>query len=349
MNGLEENLRGLSEKIKIHHEQMLTEEAVKTAIVLPVLRALGYDVFNPLEVVPEFTSDTVGKKGEKVDYALKVDDEIQILVECKPISTRLEKKHTSQLYRYFSVTTAKFAILTNGKQFNFYTDLDEPNKLDAIPFFSLDLTDLSAGNINELKKFEKSSFDVSNILATAERLKYTSAIKQSILRLIDEPTDDFVKIVSAGIYEGRKTASAREMLLGVTKTAFREVITDAIKSRLSSALAEPEQPELLPLAPAKDGSEIFTTEEETEGYMIIKAILREKTSPSRVTIRDAKSYCAVLLDDNNRKPIARMHFNRANKYLGIFDGEAEERVPLETLDDIYKHGDRLKATVSKYG
>jgi len=348
MSGLEESLRTVSDKVKLHSDQMLTEEAVKTAVVLPVLRALGYDVFNPLEVVPEFTADAVGKKGEKVDYALKVDDEIRILIECKPISTALERKHTNQLFRYFSVTSAKFAILTNGRIFQFYTDLDEQNKLDSKPFFTFDIAEMNSGSVSELKKFEKSAFDIPNILATAERLKYTSGIKQTINSLIDDPSEEFVRLVSANIYEGRMTAAAKEMLTSITKTAFREVITDALTSRLASAFTESNPPDPLPQPSLAQESEIITTEEEIEGYMIVKSILREEVKPSRVIIRDAKSYCAVLLDDNNRKPITRLHFNRSIKYIGLFDGDVEERVVIETLDDIYNYSERLRAAARKY-
>lgn len=153
MSTIEESLRAIAERVKSHSSTMATEEAVKTAVVLPFLRSLGYDVFDPSEVVPEFTADAVGKKGEKVDYAIKIDNEIRILIECKPIAVALERKHLDQLYRYFSVTNAKFAILTNGRTFNFYTDLEAPNKLDARPFFVFDVSDFNAGIIAELRKF----------------------------------------------------------------------------------------------------------------------------------------------------------------------------------------------------
>src|SRR6478735_3378150 len=150
MNTIEESLRAISERVKSHSSTMATEEAVKTAVVLPFLRALGYDVFDPTEVVPEFIADAVGKKGEKVDYAIKIDGEIRILIECKPISTTLERVHLAQLYRYFSVTNAKFAVLTNGRTFHFHTDLVAPNKLDDRPFLTFDLSDLQAQLITEL-------------------------------------------------------------------------------------------------------------------------------------------------------------------------------------------------------
>ena len=345
---LEDSLRAIAEKVKTHSSQMATEEAVKTAVVLPFLRALGYDVFDPFEVIPEFTADAVGKKGEKVDYAISIDGEIRILIECKPIATALEKKHLDQLFRYFTVTNAKFAILTNGRTFNFYTDMEAPNKLDTIPFLTFEISDIQQKLQAELKKFEKSSFDVSAILATAERLKYTSSVKQEISKLIEEPTDDFVKMVSRNVYDGKMTAPIRTMLTGVVKAAFREVIMDTVKNRLSSALADTTEVVAKIDEPVEEESEIITTDEEREGYMIVKAIAREVIAAKRVVMRDAKSYCAILVDNNNRKPLVRMHFNRSVKYIGLFDGEAEERVIVDSLDQIYEYSERIRATARKY-
>lgn len=344
---LEENLRLLSERVRSHTSSMATEEAVKTAVVLPFLRALGYDVFNPAEVVPEFTADAVGKKGEKVDYAIKIDDEIRILIECKPITTNLDKVHLAQLFRYFTVTSAKFAILTNGRTFHFHTDLEEPNKLDTRPFLTFDLSEMQPHLFTELKKFEKSGFDVGGILASAERLKYTSAIKGAINKQIEEPSEEFVRMISAGLYEGRFTAQVKEQFTGLVRSAFREVIRDSVKSRISSALADTEQA-VEEIESGADEDEIVTTEEETEGYMIVKAIVRDTIKPNRVVMRDAKSYCAVLIDNNNRKPLTRLHFNRAIKYISLFDGDKEERAQIESLDHIYDYTDRLRATAAKY-
>lgn len=348
MSTIEESLRAISDRVKSHSSTMTTEEAVKTAVVLPFLRSLGYDVFDPSEVIPEYTADAVGKKGEKVDYAIKIDNEIRILIECKPISVGLEKKHLDQLYRYFSVTNAKFAILTNGRTFNFYTDLEALNKLDTRPFFVFDVTDFNSGVISELRKFEKGNFDVAAILATAERLKYTSGVKKVISSLIEEPTEDFVRLVVASVYDGRLTSSVREMFTGVVRTAFREVIMDAVKSRLSSALADTEEVIEKIDEPIEDEPDVVTTDEEREGYMIVKAIVRDTINPKRVVMRDQKSYCGVLLDNNNRKPLARLWFNRSVKYIGLFDGDAEERLIIDSLDQIYDHTDRLRATAKKY-
>jgi hypothetical protein len=345
---IEDTLRVLSEKVKNHSSSMATEEALKTAVVMPFLQGLGYDVFDPNEVIPEFIADAMGKKGEKVDYAIKIKGEIQILVECKPISTVLDKKHLAQLFRYFTVLNAKFAILTNGRTFNFYTDLEEKNKLDSRPFLIFDITDPMSNLVSELKKFEKSSFDVDAIMATANRLKYTSGIKQEISKLIEEPSEEFVRLVSRNVYEGQFRGSAKEMLTGVVRTAFREVMMDTVKSRLTNALADTEEVIEKIDAPVSEEPAVVTTEEEREGFLIVKAIIRDTIAAKRVTIRDAASYCAVLIDDNNRRPIARLHFNRSVKYVGFFDTDKEERVIIESLDQIYEYSDRLRATAAKY-
>lgn len=345
--GVEDQLRVLSERIKTHSSSMLTEEAVKTAVVLPFLAALEYDVFNPDEVIPEFCADAVGKKGEKVDYAIKLDGEIRILIECKPITTNLDKVHLAQLYRYFSVTNAKFAILTNGRTFHFHTDLVAPNKLDDRPFFSFDLSDLQTQLTAELKKFAKSEFNVDGILQSAHRLKYTSAIKREISTLMETPPEDFVRMVISDVYVGRFTQAVREEFTPMVKAAFREIIREAVQSRLSSALADTSVSEL-PEPDVEAEDDVVTTEEEREGFMIVRAIVRDVMKPNRVFMRDQKSYCGILVDNNNRKPLARLHFNRSVKYIGLFDGEKEDRIKIDTLDEIYDQTERLRATASSY-
>lgn len=344
---VDEKLRVLAERIKTHSSAMLTEEAVKTAVVLPFLAALDYDVFNPDEVVPEFTADAVGKKGEKVDYAIKLDGEIRILIECKPITTTLEKVHLAQLFRYFSVTNAKFAILTNGRTFHFHTDLAAPNKLDERPFLTFDLSDMQGPLIAELKKFAKGEFNVEGILQSAHRLKYTSAIKKEIADLMENPPEEFVRLVTPGLYQGRFTAQVKDMFTPMVKAAFREIVRESVQSRLSNALAETEISELAAVGDGPE-EEVVTTEEEREGFMIVRAIVRDILKPARVVMRDQKSYCGILVDNNNRKPLARLWFNRSIKYLGLFDGEKEDRVKVDSLDHIYDYADRLRATAKEY-
>ncbi|PQO24307.1 restriction endonuclease [Rhodobacteraceae bacterium WD3A24] len=346
MPALETTIQTLAARVREYSDTIGTEEAAKTSVVLPFLQGLGYDVFNPSEVIPEFTADTPGRKGEKVDYAIQLDGEVRVLIECKGLNTSLDIKHFSQIYRYFTVTNARFAILTNGQIFDFYTDLEEPNKLDKRPFFSFDLLDASNAAIGELKKFERSAFDVNNILATAETLKYVSQVKKYLSNQMESPNTEFIRLVTSEVHDGRNTAQIRELVENATKMAFREIIRDAVQARLSTALEDSSENEIG--AEPDPKKEIETTREEIEGMLTIRAIVRDVIDGDRVDLRDAKSYCAVLVDDNNRKPLARMHFNTKNWQISLFDGSKEERVKINSLNEIYDYSDRLRATAKEY-
>src|SRR5215207_4868836 len=118
-------IKQLGDRAAKMKDKILTEEATKNAFIMPFIQMMGYDVFNPLEVVPEFIADIGIKKGEKVDYAIIKDGNPIVLIECKHWSADLNP-HNSQLFRYFHTTSAKFGILTNGIVYRWYTDLIEP-------------------------------------------------------------------------------------------------------------------------------------------------------------------------------------------------------------------------------
>ena len=347
MSSLETSISTLASRFEQHSATTQTEEAVKTSFVLPFLQCLGYDVFNPGEVIPEFTADVPGKRGEKVDYAIMRDGEVSILIECKGLGGALSEKHAAQLHRYFHVTKARFSILTNGREYRFFSDLEEPNKMDSRPFFVFDLLDRSVASITELQRFEKANFDVASILQQAERLKYSSVIKRMLESWMESPPEGLIRLAAGEVYDGRLNAATREMLSRAVSAAFKELVRDKVRLRLSSALDEP-----VPVKAEQEATEvddgIETTPEEIEGWLTVKSLLRGSLDVSRVTMRDAKSYCAILLDNNNRKPLARLHFNRSQKYIGLFDGEGEERMPIETLDDLLDLKERLVATSAKY-
>jgi predicted type IV restriction endonuclease len=187
-----DKIRELSARIPKQLEYIQTEEATKNALVMPFISALGYKVFDPIEVTPELCADVGVKKGEKVDYAILREGEPIILFECKHHAADLGKVHASQLYRYFSVTEARFSVLTNGLAYWFYTDLEAPNKMDEKPFFEFNMLDIKESAVEELKKFSKSVFDLDNILTTASELKYTREITRLLVEQMQEPTEEFV-------------------------------------------------------------------------------------------------------------------------------------------------------------
>lgn len=335
------------EKIK---ENLQTEEATKNALIMPFLQSMGYDVFNPLEVMPEFTCDIGTKKGEKIDYAIFLDGEPIILIECKHWRQDLTL-HDNQLLRYFHVSNAKFGILTNGILYKFYTDLEQPNKMDEIPFLEINMLDLRNNQIEELKKFHKAYFNVDNILSSANELKYTSELKSIFSNEFLNPSPDFVKLFAKQVYSGMITPKILEQFTLLVKKSIAGLISDTISDRLKTALKnesivdEKEQQEEIP---PTETNNIVTTEEEIEGYMIVKAILREVVDISRVIYRDAQTYFAILFDDNNRKPICRLYFNGTKHFIATFDRDKKEtKNYIESLNDIYNYSSQLK-DITKY-
>ncbi|MDR7188253.1 hypothetical protein J2Y46_001069 [Microbacterium sp. BE35] len=357
----EDRVAALATKVTNQASAIGTEEATKNAFVMPFISTiLGYDVFDPLEVVPEFTADVGIKKGEKVDYAIMRDGEVQILIECKASTGTPKVEHASQLFRYFSTTNARIAALTNGVVWQFFTDLDAPNRMDAKPFLVLDLLDIDDTLLPEVQKLSKASFDLDSIISAAEELKYVGALKREIARQFKEPSDEWIKFFAQRVYEGTYTARVREQFTTLVTKASRQFLTESVNDRLKTALGAgvsvpvtPNAAEVTSEAVAVEDldrdTEIETTLEELEGYQIVKAIACGEIKPQRVTQRDAKSYFAVLLDDNNRKPIARLHFNGRQKYLGLLDiDKVETRHPIESLDEIYLHAEQIREAVLRY-
>lgn len=338
--------------------QIQTEEATKNALIMPFIQILGYDVFNPFEVNPEFVADLGIKKGEKVDYAIIKDEQPIILVECKHHSEKLEP-HNSQLFRYFHVSKAKFGLLTNGLYYRFYTDLVEVNKMDDKPFFEFNIMDIKDAEIQELKKFHKSYFDIEHIVNTASELKYSNEIKIIMSNELKIPTDGFVRFFVNQVYSGRATEKVINQFSEIIKKSLNQLISDMISERLKSALdkeAEVTSDNKVDVTRQEDADienfkekTIETTEQEKEGYFIVKAILRKKMDGNRIIARDTQSYYGILLDDNNRKPLCRLWLNGNKKYPGLFD-EAKKEVKYEinALDDIYNYSEQLVKVSEMY-
>lgn len=351
MDDLVPMLRQLSERIPSQLPHINTEEATKNSLVLPFISALGYNVFDATEVTPELTADVGVKKGEKVDYAIQRGGEPIILFECKTAGVDLDRAHISQLFRYFTVTDARFAVLTNGVLYRFFTDLEARNRMDSKPFLEVDLLNLSDPMLRELAKFHADVFDEDSILETASELKYTRAIKRILSDELTNPSDEFVRLFASQVYSGRMTKAVREQFERVTKQALREFVSERVSDRLKSALAtEAEATAAQAEAEEEEEDEVETTQQEWQGYYIVKAIVSKVVEADRIVMRDQKTYCSVLLDDNNRKPICRMWFNTSQKYLGTFDEEKNEtRNAIEVVEEIYNYSDELRETAVRYG
>ena len=351
---LKNSLSQLASRASQLKDKLMTEEATKNALIMPFLQALGYDVFNPLEVVPEMDCDINKKKGEKIDYAIIKDGEPIIVIECKHWQQDLDI-HKAQLSRYFVATKAKFGVLTNGIEYRVYTDLVNPNLMDEIPFLVFDIEHLRDSQIESIKKFSKEDFDIEKIMGSANELKYMTELKKLIKDIIENPTPDFVKSLAKNIYSGKFTENVLTQFSELVRKAAASYINDRIAERLNIAVktAEEDQKQTDTQKveiPGSKKQEIVTTQEEKEAYYTIKAILRAKVAGERVFMRDAMSYCAIILDDNNRKNICRLYFNNENNLRIDFvdaDGNSE-RIHIDSIDEIYNYSDRLLSIVERY-
>lgn len=344
-----ETIKQFSERITVLKDNVSTEESTKMSLVVPLFQILGYDVFNPSEFCPEYVADVGIKKGEKVDYAILDNGQPTILIECKSCSEQLDK-HSSQLFRYFGASPAKFGILTNGIIYRFYTDLEESNKMDLVPFLEINMLNLKDSSINELKKFAKENFDKEKIFSTAEELKYSSLIKGLLAREYEAPSENFIRFILSDIYEGQKNQKIIEKFTPVVKRAFSSFVNELVNNKISSALVDEsdsiDEAETIEEAPV---SKIVTTEEEIEGFYIIRGLLAGTVPVEDIVHRDTESYFGILYKNNNRKPICRLNLDTKNKQLLIPDENKKfERIYIESLNDIYKYQNQLIDVAKRY-
>lgn len=350
-----DSIKQICERIERLKDNLQTEEATKNALIMPFISALGYDVFNPLEVLPEMCCDIGTKKGEKIDYAIMQDSQPTMLIECKHWAQDLSL-HDNQLIRYFNVSKAKFGVLTNGIYYRFYTDLAEPNKMDEKPFLEVNLLDLKDAQIEELKKFHKSYFDIETILSSASELKYMGELRTVISNEFNSPSPDFVKYLGKQIYDGSFTNKVTEQFTPLVKRTISAYINDMISDRLKAAIKDNDvdnkttTTEVIEAEPEPERSRINTTEEELNGFYIIKSILRSILPSEHITYKDTISYFSILIDNNRRKVLCRLYFNTSsNKRIAFISETGEEiKYKIESLDDIFNYAPNLIEAASRF-
>ncbi len=343
---LADRIREVSGRIVKRLDSVKTEEATKTALVLPFIsHVLGFNVFDPDEVVPEFTADVGTKKGEKVDYAIFANGSPIMLFECKHYGVDLSKEPASQLYRYFSVTTSRLGVLTDGVTYRFFSDIDEPNKMDQRPFLELNMRDAESIDAEELKRFTKPAFDLDRIVDTSKDLKYTREVLRLLAAEWANPSEALVRHFASRVYDGVKTKAVVEQFERATRKAMHQFLAQRISDRLKSALkTDPDpRPPVEPIEP-----DIVTTEEELRGFYAVTAMLAPDVEADRVILRDSKSRCSIVLD-HSKQTICRLYFNSPQKKLGLLGPEGkEEKVIIEEVNDLFEHAARIRGTARRY-
>ncbi len=319
---------------------------------MPLINALGYNVFDTTEVCPEYIAATPGLKGEKVGYAIIINNEPSIIIECKWCGESLENpKHGSQLYKYFNATPAKFGVLTNGILYQFYTDIDKDNIMDETPFFEFNITNFNESSVNELKRFSKAIYNPDEMIDVAINLLYTREIKRLMAEQLTNPSPDFVKFFAGQVYGGRMGSSVIAKFTELVKKSLKEYINDRITDRLQSAINLPDTTAETEGNTDNEGEKntdipddgIVTTQEEMDSFYLLKSILREVVDTSRIQYKDTKNYFGINVDGSVKKTICRLWLNSNKKYIGIFDvNNKVTKQPISNLDDIYGLSEMLK-------
>jgi hypothetical protein len=342
----EDDLARHVDQIKTRLPHVRGEEATKHSLVVPLFHVLGYDVWNPLEVQPEYGSDfnKAPKKGqiEKVDYALKINGEPVIFVECKSVDCELDN-HDGQLARYFNATpSVRVGILTNGVRIKVFTDLQQPNIMDDKPWMSFDLRTAKQAEIDALKKFRKTDFTADQIIGLAEEMVYYNVLVPYIAAQLRDPGEKLVRLVAEeipSIKEKRIDKKVVDRLTPILRKAIQSAILDHVARSFSHQHPEPvaapppaaPPPAALPpavapiaaLPPASSGEatgavitaaadvrdRVSTTPEELDVYSQVAKIVRESHPDAQVLYRDAKTYFTIM-QKNIRKWFIRLGIER---------------------------------------
>lgn len=360
--GFSDEVRQLAEQVRRRITNVKSEEATKQALILPFFQVLGYDVYDPGEVQPEFVSDFAKKKSggafEKVDYAIHLNGAPVMLVECKVAGSEPQDAD-GQLARYFNATTTvKVGVVTNGTRYRFFTDLQAPNVMDPTPFLEFDVLSFTDRDADNVRAFAKSQFNAAAVQSYAEDIIYTQRIMALVDRTLRDPSESFVRYLLGEIdlVSGRVTSKVIERFQPIVRRSIQSTIVEMMTRGFQQEIASdaPAAPSVAPVAvapasnggsggapvvpaaviaagvtsatdssPGESGRQVVTTADELELFEAVKAICAESWVKSPVSYKDTVSYFGINLGKVSRW-FVRAFFNGPKKSL-VF------RLPLEQV------------------
>ncbi|WP_292823426.1 type I restriction endonuclease [Nostoc sp. JL33] len=312
-------------------DQVIGEEATKMALIVPFLSALGYDVYDPSEVMPEYVADFATKKAgqfEKVDYALAINGTKVMLVEAKARGQKAEA-HDGQLSRYFNgLLTTKVAIVTNGVEYRFFTDLRDKNVMDKEPFFTFNILEYDTKDIDNLKFFHRDNFEVTAITNHAEEMVYVKGMTQLLGNLLRSPSEEFVRFLVAELgtvapsYEikGRITGKIIDKFKPIVKKSIQGSLVELMTRSLSQEITQPVELEVEQEIEEEEKqqesqeSKVVTTAEEIEAFEKIKAITQTSRSNNlEPQYKDTASYFGINLVGKSTWWFLRLYLSSQKK------------------------------------
>ncbi|MCY4061787.1 MAG: type I restriction endonuclease [Chloroflexi bacterium] len=337
-----ENLRAVSEEIRARRRYATNEATTRSYLIDPFIRALGYDPNEPNDVEPEFTADFVGS-NRRVDYALKKEGKPIIFVEFKTATRSLSFQNTVQLQHYFSTKLdVRFGIVTNGLEYRFYSDIDNPNVMDDEPFLTVDLLNANDRLLKEFTAFSKLNFEFEDALLCARQLKYGSIIRQRIESEIEQPSRELVKYLARNLYNGSFSNDAYGEFAPIVERELQDLflseqnLAQDDKTEVNSDIRSIESPTI------RDRIQRFPS---TQAVKPLRDINQEQ--PKLLTKRE--TFASRELYDHGTKT-AKGFFKNFKGELAIYDAADEKQFWVENeriLDGTYYTEMEIEITPNK--
>lgn len=325
-------------------DKIETEEATKMSLILPFIQELGYNVFDINEVIPEYTADIGKRKGEKVDYAIKINDKINFIIEAKPVYDDL-KKHPKQLSRYFANTDTKIGILTNGVVYQFFTDVEKDNIMDEEPFYEFNIQNYNKKDIEQLSAFTKENFDATKLYGKAEKLRITDSIAEYLINEFENPSDEFTKLVLNAVYDGIKTQTVVNEYKAYITDVYNKIIDKELVKKMKIIFPDKDI-NIEEVKTKKNETIIETTETELAIFNYLQVLLQEEVDLEKISWKDNASYFNVLYDNKVTKWIIRV-YDRKQLRIGIYSEEKENQYDLTCPMDVFKYSEEIKEALRK--
>lgn len=295
-------------------ENCANEAQTKKFLIDPFFTLLN---FGHEALIPEFEADFGERVSNKVDYAIKLNRKDFIIIECKKLTSKLTDKEAGQLSGYFqNAKNSKIAILTNGKEYRFYSDVALTNTMDSKPFFVFDIENYTNDDIEGLLDFDARIIDVSNIITKAQESVFIDDFENTFFKEITSPSTQFLKLIHKNMIF--KSKFNEERMKGLMNSSLFKSLTEKIiihETKTNSKSAG-----------------IITTDDEIQAYHTVRTLLiqNKKIPNDRITYRDQRGTFNIMIDDNQRKIICQLKFTDSGKKISIGLND----YPLDSIDDI---------------
>ena len=329
----QESLEQIQATIREHGDKLVNEEMTKQALILPMIEAWGYDTRNPSEVMAEYPVSMPNGGIGRADYVIMHDERPAIIIECKAAGVVVDQRVSDQMQDYASALGVAIGVATNGIGYSCFADVETAGKMDDGPYCFINIAQLTEDDERALLLLSKASLLLGNAREAALGHKQELEVQGR--------ADAFVWAPSTRGELFRLAELRDESERDVEIDGLVEKIAQQLRSAVAWIALEGSTKD------SEDGIE--TTDEEYDAYSIVKGILHGVIEPGRVDFRDLRTYASVLIDNNNRKPICRLHFSGRQKYLGTFDAERKEtRHSIDGVNDIVAHAAALRRTARQY-